>query len=783
MFNTFKDFDAQSSSNYVNPYAVDVIRAKRRDLVYGISHTEYLLDLLVTEGAMPSTKRSIILTIRTQIDQNSRVLDILEAKGERACRKFFHPCLMLAEPDLYQRIKTYVGSVNEHIRDTRRQLIGYLLEREKEGMDKISHPTVTQTPKSNQNLYSSLPIEETKVFSHQKEERSTVPLEKVEDKPAQSKPENLIHMAATDGEPALLEELLEDTDINTGFSNETLLHVAAEHGHLSITQLLIRKGARLDVQDSKGYTALHRAASKGHTEIVRALINAGASIYTLDLQGKTPIHLAAENKHLDCVKVMVKEEAKQSKSHAQDMFLHMAAMEDNWRLAELLLQSGAAVDGRNKHDQTALFYAVTRNNEKTLNVLLNAGASVTKDVLNETIKLSQESILHLLLAGARGALSGDALASALFSAVKLNLSGAVTALIDSGAYVNVCDKQGYTPLLLSAELGHTEVFSVLVENQAKLDATLSDLSALHLAVHSGSVPIVETLLEKGLDPNITGPKDRTPLHLAAQCNRPEIVDLLLKAGAQVNVKPLTQDGLTPLHLASQHGHADTVIRLLKNKADPEVKDKLGRTALHWAASSQVESCVVDLLLSAKANPNTTDNNKKLALHLAAMEGKLDAVTSLLSYKAKGGAKDMDGSIPLHYAAAAGHASVVSALLQSLNNKGIEERNTWRKTPLHVAAEKGHDNVTVLLLEAGAKINATDHSKDTPLHCAVRSGHQEVVKRLVNWGQGKHMGRKKKVNLQATNNVGKTPLQVAQSGHTPEHDSIATLLKRKMFLIK
>uniref|UniRef100_A0A7N8WJ14 CARD- and ANK-containing Inflammasome Adaptor Protein n=1 Tax=Mastacembelus armatus TaxID=205130 RepID=A0A7N8WJ14_9TELE len=117
-----------------------------------------------------------------------------------------------------------------------------------------------------------------------------------------------------------------------------------------------------------------------------------------------------------------------------------------------------------------------------------------------------------------------------------------------------------------------------------------------------------------------------------------------------------------------------------------------------------------------------------ALHLAVHSGsgKLDAVTSLLSYKAKGGAKDMDGSIPLHYAAAAGHASVVSALLQSLNNKGIEERNTWRKTPLHVAAEKGHDNVTVLLLEAGAKINATDHSKDTPLHCAVRSGHQEVA---------------------------------------------------------
>lgn len=77
--------------------------------------------------------------------------------------------------------------------------------------------------------------------------------------------------------------------------------------------------------------------------------------------------------------------------------------------------------------------------------------------------------------------------------------------------------------------------------QAKLDATLSDSSsALHLAVHRGSVPIVQTLLGKGLDPDTTGPKAQTPLHLAAQCNRPELVDLLLKAGSQVIIKPFAQ---------------------------------------------------------------------------------------------------------------------------------------------------------------------------------------------------------------------------------------------------
>ncbi|KAF7645591.1 hypothetical protein LDENG_00201500 [Lucifuga dentata] len=775
MFNILKGFEyAQAASISTNPYAIDVIRAKRRDLIYGISHTEDLLNLLVTEGVLTAAKRSIILTITTRKDQNSRVLDIMVERGERACRKFFHPCLMLAEPDLYQRIKAYVGSVNESIRDTRRQLIGYLLERDEEGIDKISDPTVTE---KNYNLFST---KYSKRLSTQVDRGTIQVLKSEKHKPAKEKVFNII---ASGGSLAQLQELLKEIDINTvNSSNETLLHVAAEHGHLSVIQLLLQKGARLDLQDNKGHTALHRAASRGHTEAVRALLKAGSSIYTLDVQAKTPIHLAAENEHLESVKVLVAEETSSSKSQTQDTFLHMAARDDNWSLAELLLQSGAAVDVRNKQKQTALFYAVTGNSKKTVSALLNAGAKVDHGVINEAIKLNHGPVLHLLLAHARGALSAEALSSALFSAVRQNHDGMVTALIDSGANVNMCDKQGYTPLLLSAELGHEEAFRALVVKQAKLDVTLPDLSsALHLAIHSGSVPIVQTLLEKGLDPNIAGPKAQTPLHLAAQCNRPALIGLLLRSGAQVNA--VTQDGVTALHVASQQDHAETVIKLLQGRADPGARDRQGRTPLHMAASAQGESSVVELLLSARANPNITDKEKKTALHLAAMEGKVHIVTLLLAHKAKGGAKDMDGSTPLHYAAAGGHADVVTVLLLSLKNKGIEEKNAWRKTPLHAAAEKGHDSVTVLLLEAGAKINAADHSKDTPLHCAVRGGHIEVVRRLVGWGQAGYVGQGKKVNLQVTNNVGKTPLQVAESGDTAEHEDIVTLLKKKMFLIK
>lgn len=122
---------------------------------------------------------------------------------------------------------------------------------------------VTQTHKKFHSLFA---IKKTKRYCPKIEDSSPVPLEKLGDKATQLKPENLIHIIATDGELVLLEELLEDVNINTVcLSNETLLHVAAKHRHLSITELLIRKGARVDPQDSNGHAALHSAGSRGHT--------------------------------------------------------------------------------------------------------------------------------------------------------------------------------------------------------------------------------------------------------------------------------------------------------------------------------------------------------------------------------------------------------------------------------------------------------------------------------------------------------------------------------------
>ncbi|CAL8309147.1 unnamed protein product [Lota lota] len=763
---------------YYNPYAFEVVSAKRSDLKYGIRHTEDLLDLLVTEGVVTQAKRSVVLNSRTREEQNSMVLDIVLARGERACRKFFHPCLMQAEPKLYNQIKAYLGSVNEKIGDPRRQLIGYLLERDKEGLGRKPQEHHTQKTKHLSSRSDS-------ISAIRNEARGAhVPFKKTGRRELKEHLQGDIHdIIAAGGELSVVEEMLNHVDVNAVNSlQESLLHVAAEHGRLSLLGLILRRGARLDLRDQEGRTPLHRAANRGHGEVIRALVKAGACLYTLDAQRQNPIHLTAANEDLDCAQALVMEErSRRVEDQAEPTFLHRAAQEDDQSLAQKLLQAGAAVDVRTRQDKTALFYAVSGNSERTAGVLLEAGAAVDQVVVNEAVNLNNGSMLRLLLAHSRGALSPEAMGSALFSAVKQNRHVVVDILIDGGADVNMYDQQGYTPLLLAAELGHTDTFRVLAAKHAKLDVSLPNMAtALHLAVRGGNEPLVQALLAKGLDPNTTGPKTYTPLHLAALHSHPALVEMLLKAEAQANA--VAQDGSTPLHLASRHGHADTLNRLLQVKVHTEARDRQGRTALHWAASTQAETPAVDMLLAAGANPDAADKQKKTPLHLAAAAGKTDAVAALFSHKARGGAKDMHGSTPLHYAAARGHDGVVKLLLSAQKKKGVDERNTWRKTPLHAAAEKGHTEAVASLLRAGAKVNTLDTCKDTPLHCAARAGSRDVVRELVSWepGKGRQGG---KANLQAVNNVGKTPLQVAESGDTQEHRDIVAIIKRKMVLIK
>ena len=81
-----------------------------------------------------------------------------------------------------------------------------------------------------------------------------------------------------------------------GVSGVTLLMFAARKGHERVVELLLQRGAEINLQSSEGVTALMDAAGNGHERVVDLLIRRGAEI-NLQSDGGTALMMAAFFNH------------------------------------------------------------------------------------------------------------------------------------------------------------------------------------------------------------------------------------------------------------------------------------------------------------------------------------------------------------------------------------------------------------------------------------------------------------------------------------------------------
>lgn len=283
-------------------------------------------------------------------------------------------------------------------------------------------------------------------------------------------------------------------------------------------------------------------------------------------------------------------------------------------------------------------------------------------------------------------------------------------------YVNQRNADDMTPLILAAGEGHHGVVQLLLAKGADVNMSggdfhryshSSDFTALEAAAARGHLIVVQLLLANGADAKLPG-NDKA-LHYAAGNGHEAVVQLLLNKGIDVNSTPPESTGYQPnetaLNRAARNGHEAIVRLLLANGANPNIKSDTENTPLHRAAWGGHEA-IIQLLLANGADVNEKDYYGRHALQIAVIGGYEAIVQLLLAHDADVSMtlKDYLENTALQEVVWGGHTAIVQLLL-NLNDARYVSTEESSRAALDWAVRRGHKDIVQLLLANG--VSRTD----------------------------------------------------------------------------
>jgi len=227
--------------------------------------------------------------------------------------------------------------------------------------------------------------------------------------------------------------------------------------------------------------------------------------------------------------------------------------------------------------------------------------------------------------------------------------------------------------------------------------------------------LVEIGLGEGLDVNTKDNHGEIPLHLVSG---EKVAGLLIDLGSNINVQ--NNAGNTPLHFMAEKGRLNIAAILIDRGAKLDIRNMEGFTPLEVF----------------KRTFKASD------LHWWAGIGNIEAVIALGGkQKLDLNQKDKEGNSPLHYAAfyrkieCSGILKELGTDLSLKNNEGQTAIDVYNKkyasTELHWWTELDDlKKVSSLVLENKVNINAQDSDGRTPLQIAAIHGNKEILKFLL-----------------------------------------------------
>lgn len=234
---------------------------------------------------------------------------------------------------------------------------------------------------------------------------------------------------------------------------------------------------------------------------------------------------------------------------------------------------------------------------------------------------------------------------------------------------------------------------------------MANSPATVLAVRGGDLAALKAALATGTGADAEEPVSRrTALHFAADSGNMEAASMLLESKANPNAKDRT--GKTPLTLAAERGKADVLAMLIKAGGNVNERDQVQGSPLLWASGLGSPE-TVKVLLEAGAEPNITDVNGMTPLMWAAGVGKPETVSLLMGKGAKMDAVDrLTGETALMRAIRTGKVESVRIFLAA--KPDLAAKNTMGMTPFLIACAYGDPEKIKLVMDAGADKAAKDN---------------------------------------------------------------------------
>ncbi|GBL81153.1 Serine/threonine-protein phosphatase 6 regulatory ankyrin repeat subunit B [Araneus ventricosus] len=318
-----------------------------------------------------------------------------------------------------------------------------------------------------------------------------------------------LHFAVYPGHANVVKLLIENgANVNIAdYKNRTAIELAVAHGKLEIVKMLSElKSINIHDKANDGFSLLHIAADSGHLNIIKHLIEKGADINSENDAGTKPIHFAAREGYKDIVQFLLDLDPTGKHLTAVGQTpVHYSVLGGHIDILQFLIDRKFDINASSRKGVLPIHIAVFKNNENILKILLNQGAfyNAIFDGLTP-LKIAQEN---------NYVQCADLLVSVekYFNAVKKNISD-VESHIKNGIAVNVKNVDNITPLHYACWKGYENIVEILLKNKADPNILgKGNCTPLHYAAKFNHFTIVKSLLLHGGIYNAMSSNHKTPL--------------------------------------------------------------------------------------------------------------------------------------------------------------------------------------------------------------------------------------------------------------------------------